>query len=466
MKKYGGAKTKTQKTREICEQENKDFNTVTKRCLKKCVSGKERGENFRCKTTRKNRAICERENKDFNLYTERCVKKCAPGKERDATFKCKKIRLPTSAVEVPNISRKDATDLLNFVAQLEEVGRKYEKTGIYYPTHDLLEMIMYNYLIAKYNASCFIYGYIDILKEQPYQSLTINISKFGLLGNDFFVGRYQKYVYKMIMLILNCIMKIKDTQEEIIIIPLTIYESKEPSKNIISHSNMLIYRKTLNVIEHYEPYGKEMPIKGDTNKDVNKILNVIVNKMNKINKTNNNRYFSNGDIKYMPPSNICPHNKGFQTIESELILPQNINKKEKGFCTLWSLFFAEMTLANPQFSSKEIFDYIFNNIHHNGLKTKTIIRGYLEIIYDKVINIIRDINKVNLENNISFNKIGKIISSEKFKKKYEDIVNEIFKKNNNKNIIQYFKEPNSAEFETLSPSQINSKYTRGMMDSP
>ena len=511
MKNYGGAKTKTQKNREICEQDNKDFNPDTKRCVKKCGPGKERGENFRCKTTRKSRSIkqdnknfnsntnrgkkfrgkttqksCEEDNKDFNPNTKRCVKKCEPGKERDATFKCKKIKLPTSAaeeiklptsaveeiklptsaVEEPNISRKDATELLNFVAHLEDVGRKYETTGIDYSANDLIDMIMYTYLIEKYNSNCFMYGHFYGWRNLPYKPFTIDISKSGLLGNDYYLAKYQKYVYKHIMLILNCIMKIKDTQEEIIIIPLIIYDSQDPN-HTISHANMLIYRKTLNVIEHYEPHGKDMAVINDTiNKDVNKILNIIVNKMNKINKTNNNKYFSNGDIKYMPPSNICPHDYGFQVIEEGLILPKNIKNKSVGFCKLWSLFFAEMTLANPQLSSKEIFDYIFDNLKHNALKTKTIIRGYLEIIYDKVINIIRDMDGVDLGKDVSLDKVNEIMLSDKFRFKAIDIANIMFRKHHNKHALQHFNEPNSAGFESLSPSRINSTYRRGMLDTP
>ena len=447
MKKYGGAKTKTQKTREICEQENKDFNTVTKRCLKKCVPGKERGENFRCKTTRKNRAICERENKDFNLYTERCVKKCAPGKERDATFKCKKIKLPTSAVEVPNISRKDATDLLNFVAQLEEVGRKYEKTGIHFKANHLLGTIMYTYLIEKYNVNCFIYG---TQFKQSYQEFIIDLGKFGLLGSKKYVDEYQKYVYKMIKLIMNCIMKIQNTPNEIIIIPLTIYD------NDGSHANMLIYRKTLNVIEHYEPHGSKMYSELQTNEYVNKIMNVIIHKMNTINETNNYKYYSTGNIKYMPPSNICPHTRGFQSIENELILPNKITKIEnEGFCMIWSIFFAEMTLQNPSFTSAEIFQYIYDNINNNPTKTKNIIRGYLNMLYTNINYIIQDIAGVSIDNisqgNLAEN-IIKIIGKKDFNKFFNNYIQNKFQKYNEIDIDRYFKEPNSIIFNDLSPT--------------
>jgi hypothetical protein len=169
----------------------------------------------------------------------------------------------------------------------------------------------------------------------------------------------------------------------------------------------------------------------------------------------------------MPPSHICPHTRGFQTIENDLILTTKMGKIEKGgFCMIWSIFFAEMTLSNPQFSSKEIFDYIFNKINNNALKTKTIIRGYLEIIYDRIINIIQNMYKVKfkLGKLPTYNEIDKIISTKNFKKKHENIVNEKFKIYNNTDITSFFNDV--ANFQSLSPSQINPKYRRGMLDSP
>ena len=39
---------------------------------------------------------------------------------------------------------------------------------------------------------------------------------------------------------------------------------------------MLIYRKTLNVLEQYEPHGKEIIQRSDVNQDINTIMNLIV----------------------------------------------------------------------------------------------------------------------------------------------------------------------------------------------
>jgi hypothetical protein len=461
MKKYGGAKTKTQKTREICEQENKDFNTVTKRCLKKCVPGKERGENFRCKTTRKNRAICERENKDFNLYTERCVKKCAPGKERDAKFKCIKIKLPTSAVEDPNISRKDATDLLNFVAHLEEVGSKYENTGIHFKPNNLLGMIMYDYLIEKYNVNCSVYGF---RQYYMYQVFTIELTHDGLYGTDKIRKGYQKYVYKMIKLIMNCIQQIQNSEQEILIIPLNISYVEGV------HSNMLIYRKSLNVIEHYEPHGKTINSDTSVNSEIKKVMEIIINKMNKTNELKHFGFYPQ-NITYIPPENICFHSRGFQTIENKLFLKKNITNIERGgICMIWSIFFAELTLANPQLPSKEIFNYVFTHLHNSHcdatckpveLKTRNIIRGYLDVMYNNINNIIQKIGGVNIEHALDNGGIDNVEFkhlldrfTEEFSLKYFAHIQDKFKNKNKKDMNIYFKEQNSAKFNTLSPSNI------------
>jgi serine/threonine protein kinase len=68
----------------------KEFNPITKRCVKKCKTGKVRNEYFRCtdKTkTQKNRKICS-EDKELNILTNRCIKKCKTGKIRNSQFKC------------------------------------------------------------------------------------------------------------------------------------------------------------------------------------------------------------------------------------------------------------------------------------------------------------------------------------------------------------------------------------------
>jgi len=107
-----------------CKQKNKDFNPLTKRCLKKCQKGFERNEKYRCvkiKTKKKNintiendknivfkniiksrsknkkeitnksiekRIECTKKYKEYNPKTKRCNKPCKKNEMRDFNFKC------------------------------------------------------------------------------------------------------------------------------------------------------------------------------------------------------------------------------------------------------------------------------------------------------------------------------------------------------------------------------------------
>ena len=87
--------------------ESKEFNPITKRCVKKCKEGYERNEKFKCysvakkQKTKKIRTVnvnpvnvnspkrCP-DDKELNPKTNRCVNKCPPGLSRNAKFQCRK----------------------------------------------------------------------------------------------------------------------------------------------------------------------------------------------------------------------------------------------------------------------------------------------------------------------------------------------------------------------------------------
>ena len=73
---------------------DKEFNPITKRCVKKCKPGVSRNAAFKCvKKTRKVKSISPKScppDKDLNPNTKRCVKKCPPGYSRNAAFQCRK----------------------------------------------------------------------------------------------------------------------------------------------------------------------------------------------------------------------------------------------------------------------------------------------------------------------------------------------------------------------------------------
>jgi serine/threonine protein kinase len=80
---------------------DKEFNPLTKRCVKKCPPGFLRNEKFKCyNATKKNKTVKSKpaslkvcpSDKEFNPLTKRCVKKCPPGFLRNEKFKCRKKR--------------------------------------------------------------------------------------------------------------------------------------------------------------------------------------------------------------------------------------------------------------------------------------------------------------------------------------------------------------------------------------
>jgi serine/threonine protein kinase len=68
----------------------KEFNPLTKRCVKVCATGKVRNPNFRCVKDRPlNERVCSDGN-ELNPRTRRCVKGCGLGRVRNSAFKCVK----------------------------------------------------------------------------------------------------------------------------------------------------------------------------------------------------------------------------------------------------------------------------------------------------------------------------------------------------------------------------------------
>jgi hypothetical protein len=55
-----------------------------------------------------------------------------------------------------------------------------------------------------------------------------------------------------------------------------------------------------------------------------------------------------------------------------------------GFCQLWSWFFAECVIQNPEMDVKEVYKEAFNALNTNENKFATIIRGYFFSINDEL----------------------------------------------------------------------------------
>jgi len=124
---------------------------------------------------------------------------------------------------------------------------------------------------------------------------------------------------------------------------------------------MLIYRKNLNQLEHFEPHGSKFIEGVTTNRSIyprliNQFMSYIVNKINELNRSEH--VFEN-DLTYINPMLSCPtyikKSVGFQGLqEVEKDVPKNL----MGTCMLWSYLIATLILENPEVSTINVQEFI------------------------------------------------------------------------------------------------------------
>lgn len=89
----------------------------------------------------------------------------------------------------------------------------------------------------------------------------------------------------------------------------------------------------------------------------------------------------------MEASQVCPYIQGLQDIEGMSKLPKKTKLEPGGYCAAWGLFFAELNFKNPNLTSTEILDNIYNYLttKESGPNyLKSVIRGYAGYIYKNV----------------------------------------------------------------------------------
>ena len=231
----------------------------------------------------------------------------------------------------------------------------------------LIENIFYTYLLTKYKSNCYIFSnsgksgillHIGELRKETTLKSDNPLLKELNLGVD--------HLY-------SCIVN-PHIKSNIIIIPLCLQWS-----DTAAHANVLIYRKDLKQLEHFEPDGV-LDEKTDTH--VKSLIKFFTSQLGtKLGY----------DVKYIPASEVCINKNilGIQFIEE---LFSNIKDVTSGFCLAWSMFFTEMALKNPTIPSAELLNIIVDNISLKrdiSYKKKAnqfsrLIRGYVLMINDKV----------------------------------------------------------------------------------
>jgi ankyrin repeat protein len=168
----------------------------------------------------------------------------------------------------------------------------------------------------------------------------------------FFPTNFEKIINKFL----------ENTNINLFIIPLGI----EHENN--AHANILIYDRSRNTLERFEPNGADEPPKFNYNgKLLDKLLNSYFIK-----------YFKN--MTYLSPKMFLPK-IGFQSYENIESIKNKKIGDPNGFCAAWTIFYAYYRLKYDV--SPEILVYqLIKFIKYNNLSFKNIIRNFSKLITD------------------------------------------------------------------------------------
>ena len=302
----------------------------------------------------------------------------------------------------------------NIKKQLDDLEQKGKNI---YPFDGVpfIQVLIYLYLIKKYKSKCIIHT-----KEEYFFNRHIGIgfpAKVTLDKTDKL--ELMEQFKEVAQIVAKCI----NNGENTVIIPLTY------SRGRGGHANMLIYKKNLNIIEHFEPHGSQYI-------DNPRLQQFITNYMLEFVKLLNLELhkFKIQPTTYVEASNVCPYIEGLQLIEGKSKLPSN-KFESPGYCLAWSFFFTELCLKNLELSSKDVLENIYNYLTtkpNTSNYLKQVIRGYsgyiaeiidkyLEIFFKPKISITELINsyKQFSPRNTTINQTVQIISELELKIMYD-----------------------------------------------
>lgn len=289
---------------------------------------------------------------------------------------------PVFPEEKASIPRDTEITIGSILESYNERGEQFAAEGIHYSPITLLTTISNLYLIKKYNTNCFMYGNKGQDENFIYGGFVFKFSQGQLdlpierIAPDMIAQINSKNLLFQIDNFLNCI----KNGNPVIIIPLLLEFSDGTH-----HANMLIYRRDLNTIEHFEPHGAFLDLRKDYGDKINIILQLLVDKINETNNTPKSIFFNTlpNNIRLIPSNEVCLRSRGLQAIQSQLA---SFSIEGAGYCQMWSLLFAEMALLNPNMNSTEILEYIYELLSRKDgpVFLSNIIRGYVSMLGDEI----------------------------------------------------------------------------------
>jgi hypothetical protein len=292
------------------------------------------------------------------------------GKSEKSDLKQQKLIIPE-----PYNSNDKITKLMNTMNANGD-------TISHWTAYDTAYDMFYMYLFKKYKTTCFssdtiIKLDIEVSAEKP--NITAESKKI-----------YKAYANKLCA----CI----NAKKEMVVMPIRIgifgqVAGKKKQQDIGAHANVMIYRKRTNQIEHFEPHGSNF--KGQNGRALDVVIKnnleafvAIVNKIlgKKV-----------PPIKFVHSSEVCINLRlgkhGFQSYEEQSTLVKILEVEGGGYCAVWSMFFTELCLKNPKFSSRQIMEmiddkflntYLVSNSNQLSDYLRKLIRGYSNFINEKL----------------------------------------------------------------------------------
>ena len=216
--------------------------------------------------------------------------------------------------------------------------------------------LFYLYLFNKYKSHCVLSS--EYNSTSPL-GLYIKTNDLGI-GNKIRAAQFDQLATQFVKCVTSGI--------PVIIIPLVVDLGQ-----FGAHSNVLIYRKNSNTIEHFEPHGKLTVPNLDASVigiSIQEFVDVINSKLDESDK-----------VKLLHAEDVCPK-RGLQKIECK----HGTCLESKGYCLAWSLFMTELALRNPEIPSRVLIDNIMDHIEtkNGGEYLRKVIQGYVILIYDKI----------------------------------------------------------------------------------
>ena len=207
--------------------------------------------------------------------------------------------------------------------------------------------------------------------EEFYSKMGINFNYKLDFINSMIIWGYQKIFFPEYFELV--IKKEITNNSKVIVIPIGIETSQG------AHTNILFWDRTKNIIERFEPNGKNPPMNYDYNPQL--LDSILEQKFKNIDK----------HITYIKPSKYLP-TIGFSMIEN---LEDHRCKKigdPNGFCTAWCIWYCYQKLLNLDIDSETLVKQLINNIKLQAKSFKNLIRDFSKNISSYRDDFLEDIN--------------------------------------------------------------------------